>query len=397
MTMRTIAVVVLLFVLGMTACGDLGTTQVTPMPPAAATPISAPVPTPTPTPEPTPTPDPIRERVEAMTDGELAGQLLVAGFEGTAPNGEAKAAIEELGVSGLILFSRNMESSDQLTALTAALNSMNDQAGRPPLFLCVDEEGGQVSRLTKLEGSLPAPYDYIQQGGDPAQLGALLSQRCRKYGLNVDFAPVLDVWSNPNNTVIGKRAYGSDAAAATLAVSTAQAMAEQGVIPVGKHFPGHGDTLVDSHVSLPVVEKTVAELEDLELLPFRAAIARGVPALMVAHILMAKIDPHLPASLSPAVVEGLLRADLGFDGVIFTDDLTMGAITQDYGLGEAAVLAVNAGCDQLLVCHGSDNVKVAYDALLSALADGSLSRDRARESIYRVLTLKSQFLQEGRN
>lgn len=326
-----------------------------------------------------------------MTDGVLAGQLLVVGFEGTTVGEDAKAAIEELGVSGLILFGRNIESAEQLTALTASLKELNSGAGNAPLFLCVDEEGGKVSRLAKLEGNLPTSYDYIQGGGDPTELGFTLSERCEKYGLNVDFAPVLDIWSNPQNTVIGKRAFGSDAETASKAVDTAMGiLAKNDILPVGKHFPGHGDTTVDSHVGLPMVDKTVAQLEDLELLPFRAAIARGIPALMVAHILMTKIDPHLPASLSPAVVDGLLRADLGFDGVVFTDDLTMGAIAQNYGLGEAAVLAVSAGCNQLLVCHGADNVKTAYDALVTALADGSLSRERAEESVYRVLNLKSQ-------
>jgi len=171
---------------------------------------------------------------------------------------------------------------------------------------------------------------------------------------------------------------------------------ESGVVPVVKHFPGHGDTAVDSHYGLPVVSKTADELEALELIPFRAAIEQGAPAVMVAHILMTALDGQYPASLSPAVVDGLLRTQLSFEGVVCTDDLTMAAVSDTWGMGEAAVLAVEAGCDLLLVCHGADNLTAARAALLDAVADGRISGERLDESVYRILSLKAACGAENR-
>ena len=290
-----------------------------------------------------------------------------------------------------------MESAGQLAELTNGLKALNTQAGNLPLFLCVDEEGGMVSRMPPEVADLPNAYN----DPDPAARGKVLAAECAAFGFNMDFAPVLDIWSNPNNTVIGKRAFHSDPQEATIAgTGCTYAMMNAGVIPVVKHFPGHGDTDTDSHVGLPVVDKTVEELEDQELMPFRFAIEGAewkppvereptpVPAVMVGHILLTQIDPLLPSSLSPTVVEGLLREELGFDGVVFTDDLTMGAITNAWGVGEAAVLAVEAGCDVALVCHGLEEVKEAQAALLEAVESGRISMSRLDDSVRRILALK---------
>ena len=286
---------------------------------------------------------------------ELVGQLLVVGVEGTSPGEDARRAIQDFHAGGVILFSHNVDSAQQLTAFTNGLKALNSNP--LPLFLCVDQEGGRVSRMPSEVAALPAAYDYIQAGGDPGALGQVLGWQCAAFGFNVDCAPVLDVWSNPANTVIGKRAMAKEAdTAAACGAQAVQALAQQSVIPVGKHFPGHGDTQTDSHVGLPQVDKTLEELEQLELIPFRQAMDNGLEAVMVSHILLSQIDPDLPASLSPAVVTRLLREELGFQGVVFTDDLTMGAITQSWDMGQAAVLAVQAGCDLVLVCHGADNL-----------------------------------------
>ena len=223
-------------------------------------------------------------------------------------------------------------------------------------------------------------------------LGQTLAAQCAAFGLNLDFAPVMDIWSNPDNTVIGDRAFGTDAGTVTGAANMAAlGLLSEGVIPAAKHFPGHGDTGADSHTDLPVVDKTREALLAEELVPFQTAILAGLPAVMMGHILMTQIDPERPASLSPAVVTGLLREELGFDGVVVTDDLTMGAVTQNYGLGEAAVLAVEAGCDLLLVCHGADNLTAARDALLEAADSGRISPERLDESVKRILSLKVEY------
>ncbi len=394
MTKRNIILLSLLFVFALGACkGDI----TPPPPPPPPTP-----PPPPPPPEPTPTPEPAEDEISAMTIEELAGQLLVVGVEGTQPGEDAHRVIEDLRPGGIILFGRNVDSAPQLANLTNGLKEINREAGNIPLFLCVDEEGGLVSRMPPEVADLPSAYDYLQSTrGNTEALGQILAAECATFGFHVDFAPVLDIWSNPNNTVIGKRAFHTDPLEVTIAgPSVAYSMMDAGVIPVVKHFPGHGDTATDSHVGLPTVDKTREELEDNELMPFRFAVEGGVwkgprhtpvPAVMVGHILLTEVDPLLPSSLSPTVVNGLLRRELGFDGVVFTDDLTMGAISNTYGMGEAAVKAAQAGCDMLLVCHGLDNAKAAHAALLEAVEAGALTRSRLEESVRRILELKEAY------
>lgn len=288
-----------------------------------------------------------------------------------------------------------MESADQLVRLTNELKALN--GGYIPLFVGVDQEGGTVERtppgITRLPDALDfGAVDQARRAEVCRTLGETLGRTCQTFGFNLDFAPVADIWSNPENTVIGKRAFGTDADTVVQCVpSVVRGMREAGVVPVVKHFPGHGDTAVDSHVGLPVVDKTVAELEAMELLPFRAAIEGGASAVMVGHILMTQLDRDKPSSLSPAVVSGLLRETLGFEGVIFTDDLTMGAVSQSYSLGEAAVLAMEAGCDQLLICHEADNLEAARTALLEAVESGRITQERLDQSLRRILALKNDF------
>jgi len=400
MMKRIVSSILLLFVLLLAGCGGQ-TAASTPAP--AATPSTAPAPAPTPTPEPTPTPDPVAEALAAMTTEEKVGQLLVAGILGTEPGEDAIQAIQDYQVGGIILFGRNVESADQLVALTNGLKALNGDY--VPLFLCVDQEGGRVDRMPPEVDRTPGAGqvgESLSQEDAGAAYGALLSAECAAFGFNLDFAPSLDIWSNPENTVIGDRAFGVEwESVSAFGFHAVQAMEEAGnVIPVVKHFPGHGDTSVDSHVDLPVVDKTLDELWQSELVPFDMAISGAywgeqkmdpAPAVMVAHILMTQIDPDLPASLSPAVVTCLLRQEMGYEGVVCTDDLTMAAISDTYGMGEAAVLAVEAGCDLLLVCHEADNLTAAREALLAAVDSGRISMERLDESVYRILSLKQEY------
>ena len=396
MTNRNLLALILLIVFTLTGCQTAAVP--TPAPEAAPTAaVPSPESTPTPALTPVPEPDPLAEQLAAMTVEEKVGQLLIGGFEGTEIGDQATRLVQEYQVGGLILYGRNIAGAGQLVTLTNGLKALNGDG--IPLFLSIDQEGGGVDRMPPEVRRTPGAYCVGQTGSVPAaqSYGDVLAAECAAFGLNLDFAPVLDVWSNPGNTVIGQRAFSADArTVAGLGPAAARRMMDQGVIPVVKHFPGHGDTAVDSHVGLPVVDKSPEELEETELIPFRAAIQSAgtdgqVPAVMVAHILLTQLDPERPASLSPAVVTGLLREELGFAGAVLTDDLTMGAVTQSYGLGEAAVLAVEAGCDILLVCHGQDSVPAVRTALLEAVASGRITAERLDESVYRILRLKTEY------
>ena len=396
MTNRNLLALILLIVFTLTGCQ----TAAVPAPAPEAAPTAAvpsPESTPTPALTPVPEPDPLAEQLAAMTVEEKVGQLLIGGFEGTEIGDQATRLVQEYQVGGLILYGRNIAGAGQLVTLTNGLKALNGDG--IPLFLSIDQEGGGVDRMPPEVRRTPGAYCVGQTGSVPAaqSYGDVLAAECAAFGLNLDFAPVLDVWSNPGNTVIGQRAFSADArTVAGRGPAAAPRLMDQGIIPAVKHFPGHGDTAVDSHVGLPVVDKSPEELEETELIPFRAAIQSAgtdgqVPAVMVAHILLTQLDPERPASLSPAVVTGLLREELGFAGAVLTDDLTMGAVTQSYGLGEAAVLAVEAGCDILLVCHGQDSVPAVRTALLEAVASGRITAERLDESVYRILRLKTEY------
>ena len=402
MTKRNLLAGLLLVVFVLTAGCAARPAQPTDTPAAETTPAAAP--SPTPTPEPTSTPDPIAEAVAAMSTEQKVSQLLVAGIEGTQLGQDAVQAVQDYQVGGVILFGRNVESAWQLAELTNGLKDLNGDY--TPLFLCVDQEGGRVDRMPPEVERTPSAWSVgqtLDTEGVGAAYGALLAEECAAFGFNMDFAPSLDIWSNPDNTVIGDRAFGNDWEwTAFFGMSAVESMEEQGgVIPVVKHFPGHGDTSVDSHVALPVVDKSLEELWQSELVPFNMTLNQedyfgaqagpSAPAVMVAHILLSQVDPDYPASLSHRVVTGLLREEMGFDGVVCTDDLTMGAVSNTYGMGEAAVLAVEAGCDLLLVCHGADNLTAARDALLEAVDSGRLSPERLDESVKRILSLKTEY------
>lgn len=402
MTKRNFLAGILLIVFTLTAGCAAQPAQPTATPAAETTPAATP--TPTPTPAPTPTPDPIAEAVAAMTTEQKVSQLLVAGIEGTQLGQDAVQAVQDYQVGGVILFGRNVESAGQLAELTNGLKDLNRDY--TPLFLCVDQEGGRVDRMPPEVERTPSAWSVgqtLDTEGVGAAYGALLAEECAAFGFNMDFAPSLDIWSNPDNTVIGDRAFGNDWEwTAFFGMSAVEAMEEQGgVIPVVKHFPGHGDTSVDSHVALPVVDKSLDELWQSELVPFNMVLNQedyfgaqagpSAPAVMVAHILLSQVDPDYPASLSHRVVTGLLREEMGFDGVVCTDDLTMGAVSNTYGMGEAAVLAVEAGCDLLLVCHGADNLTAARDTLLEAVDSGRISPERLDESVKRILSLKAEY------
>lgn len=339
-----------------------------------------------------PTENPIQKQLAGMATDEKIGQLVVAGFEGYEVDETFASLITDGHIGGAILFSRNISSAQQLCALT---NGVKETAGSGiPLLIGMDEEGGSVTRLPDDVLSMPGAYTLAQSGstGSCYNGGMQIASQLKAFGLGTGFSPDLDIWSNPNNTVIGERAYGTDAQSVVkYGIAAMKGMRDGGAVPVVKHFPGHGDTDADSHYSLPVISKTKEELLSQELVPFREAIKQGVPAVMAGHLQCTQLDEEYPASLSKKIVQELLRDELGFDGVAFTDDLTMGAVAENYRLGKACVLAVNAGCDMLLVCHEYENASAALAALKEAVEAGEISMDRLDEAVTRILKMKADY------
>ncbi|WP_276355892.1 beta-N-acetylhexosaminidase [Cohnella caldifontis] len=338
--------------------------------------------------------DDLARLVRSMTLEEKIGQLLLAGVEGTTADAAARRMIAEDRVGGIILFKNNLSSGVRSSVeLLNGLKAAN--AGNPaPLFLSVDQEGGRVNRLPKDFVPMPANAAVGKTGQAPLakEMGALIARQLKLLGFNTDFAPVLDINSNPKNPVIGDRSFGSRADLVTdMGLAETAGIRGGGIIPVVKHFPGHGDTAVDSHLDLPIVRKTEAELQALELIPFEAAVQSGADAVMVAHILFPELDPDVPASLSGNIIGGLLRGKLGFDGVVITDDLSMGAIAKHYGLEDAAIRAVLAGADVLLMAHGYGTEHRIREALLGAVGDGRIPESRIDESVTRILKLKRTY------
>jgi beta-N-acetylhexosaminidase len=322
------------------------------------------------------------------------GRVLCVGIPGPTLDAATRATLEELHVGGVILFRRNLGSVAEICALTAALHAL---PSRP--FVALDHEGGRVQRVGEPFTPFP-PAAAIGRTKDVAlayRVGAAMAAELAAVGVDVDCAPVLDVHSNPANPVIGDRAFASDPQlVAAMGVAMMRGLLDGGMLPCGKHFPGHGDTATDSHHALPSVERARAALERTELLPFRAAIAAGIPILMTAHVLYQALDAERPATLSRRIVTDLLRNELHFDGVVASDDLDMGAITTRQDVATAAVASLAAGCDLLLVCQELPHAVAAFAAIQRAVDDNTLPRAVVQRAAQRVAGLPWERLREVR-
>ncbi|MFI6791788.1 beta-N-acetylhexosaminidase [Nonomuraea sp. NPDC050383] len=406
-----------LLVFALTACGGGGTAGATPGTRAAAPPATPASPAASPTAtapagEDTPASTSeasapsrvpaasgdVRRVLARMSAEEKVGQLFMPVLYGTAAgtvSGENQArygaqtpakVIARYHLGGVILFPANIKSVSQVVALT---NGLQAASPRVPLIIGTDQENGLVSRMGALMTTFPGA-STVGATRDPARARAVAKatgEELRAVGVNLDFAPVADVNINPDNPVIGRRAYGNEPAkVATMVSAAVKGFGDAGVAATAKHFPGHGDTDVDSHTGLPVIKHTRAQWERIDAPPFRAAIAAGVDAVMSAHIVFPKLDPSGdPATLSKPILTGLLREKLGFKGVISTDALNMEGVRKKYGDGEVAVRAVLAGADLLLM---PNDLPKAYDAVLSAVKSGRISRARLDQSVTRLLTLR---------
>jgi beta-N-acetylhexosaminidase len=331
--------------------------------------------------------------MEDMTLEEKIGQLLIVGMQGKTFDDELNRLIRQYHVGGIILLGKNISYPAGMLKLLNESKQANADY-KIPLLISVDEEGGRVSRLPSSMKKLPAA-EYFGRASDETlayETGAYLADLLHAFGYNMNYAPVLDVHSNPKNPVIGDRSFSSDPEeVADLGMAVMQGMRDNGIISVVKHFPGHGDTHVDSHFSLPVIEKSLAELYEAELIPFQRAIEEQADMIMVAHIMFPEIDDFYPSSLSEKIITDLLRKEMSFEGVVITDDMTMGAIVNDYTVPEAALQSFLAGSDLLLIAGDYENQVGTINALLTAVQAGKVSEDRIDESVKRILELKERY------
>jgi len=328
--------------------------------------------------------------MNASTLERAVARLFCAGFQGLAVPAEL-AELQARGITGAILFRRNVESPAQVAALNAELE---ERAGRP-FLVSVDQEGGRVMRLREPCTALP-PMRDLGAADDPAlarRMGAVLGRELRALGFDLDFAPVLDVDTNPDNPVIGDRSFGRDAErVAALGAAAIRGLQEAGVAACGKHFPGHGDTSQDSHEELPRLPHDPARLEAVELPPFRAAIEAGVASIMTAHVIFEALDPLHPATMSRPALDGILRDRMGFGGVVISDDLEMKAIADHFGIEEAVVRGMNAGVDLFLVCHTPAVQHEAIDRLIAAVERGDVPMARVEEAGRRIDALVARYV-----
>lgn len=381
---------ILSLLLALSACGTAPEEPALPSPDAEG----VATPAPTPTPEPTPTPDPVLTRAEELLAGmslrEKLCQLMIVRPEVltgespvTAAGETTRLALEEYPVGGLIYSVDNLVTQEQTREMIENTQSYS----KIPLIISADEEGGNVGRLMYKLGTtfIHSMYSYKDMGEDTAYQNALtIGTDMVSCLFNTDFAPVADVWTNPANTVIGDRAYSDEfGQASELVAAAVRGFTESGVICCVKHFPGHGDTSTDTHEGAAVVDKSLEELRAGEFLPFEAGIEAGVDMVMVGHITVTAVDDE-PATISHEVITGLLREELGWDGVVVTDSLDMGALA-GYEIGEVCVKYLEAGGDIML---GIPDLAAALTALETAVTEGRLTEQRIDESALRVLMLK---------
>jgi beta-N-acetylhexosaminidase len=320
------------------------------------------------------------------------GQVFIVGCQAEQLSHNEQLIFEEYAFGGFILFRENCCEPGQVSALC---RSLWETASDEPPFLAIDQEGGPVHRLPPPFTHFPAAV-RIGQRGDPDlayQCGRASAAELKLAGLNLNFAPTLDVNSNPANPVIGDRSFGSDPnQVIDMSSAWTRGLRDAGIIPCGKHFPGHGDTAVDSHLALPMVEKSLDELKAVEFPPFAHACANHIESVMTAHVLYRALDPDLPATLSEPIVTGLLRHQLGYDGVVFSDDMEMKAISDNFARQKAAALALRAGVDALLFCHDLPKAVEVFEVLCEEAEKDPALRARVEKSYRRIIDLKQRYL-----
>lgn len=328
--------------------------------------------------------------INNLTLEEKVGQMLCFAFHGTEFNEQLKEQIERLKIGGVIHFARNITNIKQVSVL----NEKIQKHANIPMFICLDQEGGSVLRVMDGITPLPGAMSLAASNADVYDICNRVGKDLKCLGFNVNFAPVGDVNNNPSNPVINSRSYSDDAnMVAKLAVDAFKGFQEAKLLPTIKHFPGHGNTSVDSHLGLPIVKDSKECIKKTELVPFVKAINEGIDGVMISHILFEAYDKEYPSSLSYNIITKLLKEELGFKGLIVTDSLTMGAIYSKYSIEEIVLHGVNAGNDMLCFCGKADLDEQNHivDAFIQLVKDGKISMERLNESVSKILKYKEKY------
>lgn len=333
--------------------------------------------------------------INTLTLEEKIGQMIMAGFPSRYYDKAVNELIEEFKIGNVILFANNIASKEKLAALTAELQNNFIKNTKVPGFIAIDQEGGMVTRIYKDAAFFPGNMSFAAANVKGSTLieGKIEGEELRALGINMNLAPVMDVNCNPDNPVIGARSYSDKPEkAAELGTDLIRGLKESGVIAVCKHFPGHGDTNMDSHTSLPAVNHSIDRLQKVELFPFKKAIEKGLDGILSAHVIFSAFEKEkIPATLSYKVLTELLKNKMGFRGLIITDCMEMKAISEHYGSEKAAVMAIKAGADIICISHSREVVISCVQEIKEAVLVGRLVESRINDAVTKILEIKNKY------
>jgi beta-N-acetylhexosaminidase len=331
--------------------------------------------------------------LEDFSNEQLAGQRLMVGFEGTDLDEDLKFLIREIRAGGLILFAYNLETPDQIRNLCLAAQEYAANCGQPPLFVAIDQEGGQVARLKAPFTRFPG-NPSMRNEADAVHFAEVTATELHQVGINMDMAPVVDIAPEDMNSIMVGRSFGGDPErVARLGTTVVDHLQRNRIMAVAKHFPGIGRTVMDSHLDMPTLNDDVASLERYDLIPFQACIQHDVSGLMLSHIFYPQLDEQWPASLSPRIAKDLLRQRLGYTGLVMTDDLDMGAIVKHYDITDCMGQILAADIDLALICHKGPNIEIAFDHILKSITDSAAVKNKCLQSMERIALSKRRYLQ----
>ncbi len=330
--------------------------------------------------------------ITEFTLEQLAGQRIMAGFEGTELNRDLKRLIDTVKIGGIILFSGNLSDPEQIRELCLSAQAYAESCGQPPLFIAIDQEGGEVARLKEPFTQFPG-NSHIKSENDAEEFAIIVAEELSRIGINMNMAPVMDVAYKGVKSIMAGRAFGDDPAwVSKMGITVIKHLQNNGIMAVAKHFPGIGRTTLDSHIDMPFLKVDSEALFAFDLPPFEAAIRNGVAGIMLSHILYSGIDTEWPASLSPVIAKDLLRAKMEFDGLVMTDDLDMGSIAGRYDIKTIIKQILLADIDLVLICHKGPWIENAFDEILRSIGTSRAVAGAGMESVSRIMREKKNFL-----